>query len=167
MKVPIEDFSDYLIDENGNCWHVASGNAVKAYYCGKKKKCLYLVKDGQIKYIQVDKAVATAFIPNPNNCKYVHHKNGNPNDNRVENLEWWYSSTFKEPRLTEYKGKIGRSGFPIESVDDNGNVVKYYESLRAANRDGHSASSISRCLRGEIKTFDGLHWRYAEDVRGV
>lgn len=167
MKVPIKGFEDYVINENGECWHSASGNPVKAYRNGKDNHCFYLLKDGRMNYVQVHRAVATAFVPNPNNYKFVHHKNGNFYDNRASNLEWWYSAFYKDQKITEYKGKKGRSGFPIESVDDNGNVVKYYESLRAAGRDGHSPSSISRCLCGEIKTFDGLHWRYAEDVRGV
>jgi hypothetical protein len=32
--------------------------------------------------------VASTFIPNPNNLEEVNHINGNPYDNRVENLEW-------------------------------------------------------------------------------
>lgn len=32
--------------------------------------------------------IASLLIPNPENKPYINHKNGNKQDNRVENLEW-------------------------------------------------------------------------------
>ena len=37
---------------------------------------------------KVNKIVATAFLPNPDNLPIVMHKNNNKLDNRVENLQW-------------------------------------------------------------------------------
>lgn len=39
-------------------------------------------------WMRVHKAVASTFIPNPQNKLTVNHKDGNPKNNAVSNLEW-------------------------------------------------------------------------------
>lgn len=36
----------------------------------------------------IHRLVAQAFIPNPDNLPCVNHKDENPNNNNVDNLEW-------------------------------------------------------------------------------
>lgn len=49
--------------------------------------------------------LAEYFIDNPNNFEYVHHKNNNRLDNRLENLQWMNSSenNKKENKLLKLK----------------------------------------------------------------
>ena len=47
-----------------------------------------LSKNGKCKMFSIHRLVAEAFIPNPNNYSCVNHKDENPSNNNVKNLEW-------------------------------------------------------------------------------
>lgn len=47
-----------------------------------------LCKNGKAKTCRVNRLVAAAFIPNPNNLPEVNHRNEQKQDNRSSNLEW-------------------------------------------------------------------------------
>lgn len=49
---------------------------------------VHLYKNGKMFNRRVQRVVAETFIPNPNNFPVVNHKNGDINNNSIENLEW-------------------------------------------------------------------------------
>ena len=53
---------------------------------GRKQVCL--VKNSVHKHMRVHRLVMLAFIPNPLNKATVNHKDGNPSNNYLTNLEW-------------------------------------------------------------------------------
>lgn len=56
--------------------------------CGKLDQRVNLWKDGDEETYLVSRLVAMAFLPIPYDKLTVNHINGDPMDNRVDNLEW-------------------------------------------------------------------------------
>lgn len=92
------DFNDrYYADNEGNVISVKqkSNNNLQGTfmrpYINRDHYVEFVLqdKDKKLKHINAQRIVATLFIPNRDpNKKYVNHKNGNRQDNRVSNLEW-------------------------------------------------------------------------------
>lgn len=62
-------------------------------------KYVYVIlrKDCKSFQVGVHRLVAEAFIPNPNNLPEVNHKDENPSNNQIDNLEWcshYYNSNY-------------------------------------------------------------------------
>ena len=56
-------------------------------------------ENGKMKNYLIHILVAKAFIPNPNNLPVVHHRDSNPRNNHVDNLEW---VTYKQNLIYSY-----------------------------------------------------------------
>ena len=67
---------------NNNTMHILSPSNKEGY----KRVALYI--NGKPRTRSVHRLVAIEFIPNPENKREVNHKDGNPSNNCVENLEW-------------------------------------------------------------------------------
>ena len=82
------------------------------------------------KRMLVHRVVADAFIPNPNNYPCINHKDENPANNKVENLEWCtykYNNnygTFAERRRKTMEEK----GYWFGKKDKSGGVDEYKKS---------------------------------------
>ena len=115
--------------------------------------------------------VAKAFIPNPNNYSEINHKDENPKNNCVWNLEWCnhkYNMNYgtaieraaKLKRIVQRNNpKISKSVLCIET-----GVV--YPSISEISRElGCSRALIIRCCKGLGKTAYGYHWRYVDEKK--
>lgn len=79
------------------CYEVSDKGRVRSLYFNKILKPnmndrgyldVALCKNRQYKHFRINRLVAMTFIPNPNNLSQVNHKDGDKQNNCVDNLEW-------------------------------------------------------------------------------
>ena len=115
----------------------------------------------------VHRLVAEAFIPNPNDYDTVHHKNHNPQDNRVENLEWMpieqHTKEHKNDRVDGIKKKMTKTVYQY-TLDDK--LIAIYPSTMEVQRKlGYSNSDVSMASRNKFhkkgnNIYNGYKWSY-------
>lgn len=76
------------LDRCDNMGRFMDGHILSIGDNGNGYKHVGLSKNGLQKTEYVHRLVAKSFIPNPNNLPQVNHKDENPNNNCVDNLEW-------------------------------------------------------------------------------
>jgi hypothetical protein len=117
--------------------------------------CITLTKDNKSKTFSLHRLVAIAFIPNPDDLPEVNHKDENPFNCRVENLEWCtrqYNIEYsKSKRIEQYY---------------QGEKIAEYKSIRYAEQiTGISRTAINNALKGWSKSAGGYEWKYGKDER--
>ena len=88
---PINGYCGYYIDENGNIYSSKSGTIKQLipYETKHGYMMIGLINDfGIRKKVLIHRIVAETFIKNPNHLPEVDHIDNNPQNNRVENLQW-------------------------------------------------------------------------------
>ena len=139
----IEEHPSYSVSNIGRVKNNKTNRVLKqeirknGYHCVKldKKNCL------------THRLVAKAFIPNPNNLPCVNHKDENPENNMMENLEWC---------TTQYNTEYS-CGKKILQLDSEGNVVKEWNSLSEASRAFNIEHSV---IWGCCNNTTGFNWQY-------
>lgn len=125
-----------------------------------------LWKDGKYKHFTVQRLVADAFIPNPENKPEVNHKNELKDDNRSENLEWCdskYNINYGTRNERLSKKLTNRKDLSKRILCVETNTV-YLSSMEAERQIGINHSNIIDCLKGKRKTAGKFHWKYANQV---
>lgn len=116
--------------------------------------------------LSIHRIVAETFIPNPNNYPCVNHKDGNKQNNCIENLEWctykyntehaWKTGLAKP----KYNGYGVRAERIIQYNLENIPIAIYMSCRMASKINNISYKNISECVRGKSKTAGGYKWKF-------
>lgn len=140
----------------------------------KNKYCqVNLYKNTIYKKISIHRLVIGTFILNLENKPCVNHIDGNPTNNRLDNLEWCtYSENIQHSfkylnRQCPTKGKFGKFSTNYREVnqyDLKGNFIKKWFGFHEINRKlGFDYRNVCACCRGKQQTAYGYIWRYTNE----
>ena len=157
----IKDWESYSVNEYGEVKNNITGKLIigDINNCGYYRVILY--KNKCKKTIAIHRLVAQAFIPNPNNYPQVNHKDENPKNPKVENLEWC-TDKYNKNYGTAIKRRVEKRSKKVYQYDLQGNLIKIWISTNEAGRNGYEAKNISACCLGKRKTHKGYIWSYEE-----
>ena len=133
---------DYYISETGEVF-----KKLNPYIAQNDYK---VFKDRYGIHNQVHRMVAMAFIPNPENKPNVNHKDGNRQNNNVNNLEW---CTQQEniKHMIEILGKTNKRYFKRCKLYYDGEFIKEFEDIKAASKYASERGAKESMLRKHYK----------------
>lgn len=159
----IKNFEElYQVNELGQIWSIKNKKYLKQTLCKNGYLYVGLHKNKIRKNILVHRIVAEAFIPNPNNLPEVNHKDENPQNNSVHNLEWC-DSRYNKNYGTARERMSEKLSKPVLQYTLDGEFVREWISATEAGRNGFSQSSINNCCLGKAKTHKGFRWSYKKE----
>ena len=131
------------------------GKIMKPYLYPNGYYGFQFYKDGVRVHKMLHRIIAETFIPNPDNLPEVDHINRIRTDNRIENLRW-------VDRIDQNKNRdmCNMNAKQVAQYDLENNLIKIWDSIAEANRNGFSASKICLCCQGKRKTHKGYIWKY-------
>lgn len=145
----IKGFKDYHITSCGRVWSLKQNK----FLSPQKSKGYWFVQmyddTGEKKTVLLHRAVALAYLPNPNNLRTVDHIDNNPDHNWLNNVQW----------MSDKDNVIKSQGKKIRCIE-TGQIFK--SQTEAAKAMGCCHQNISNCLRGKAKTACGYHWEVIE-----
>lgn len=114
----------------------------------------------------VHRLVAKYFVSNPNNYKYVNHKDRNRSNNIYTNLEWCTQSYNVRYENANKISTFKRSN-KIACYKDSKLVGLYIGSNEAATALNLNPSAIRKCLRDSVKEFRPYYgYKMRNSVKG-
>ena len=170
----------YKVSDKGNVYSVRRVSSIGRRIGGRVLKPapstggylqVQLCKNGKVKSKLIHRLVAEAFIPNPKKLPEVNHKDENPSNNELSNLEWCDAGY-----NVNYGTRNERLSKKLRAVNiENGEIIRF-KSTAEAGRKGYSQGGVAAACRGDYKDgktgkligggriYRGHRWYYEGDV---
>lgn len=159
----IPEFEDYMVSNFGNIIKNVNSN----YFLLNPKidssgyKRVTLTKNNNKYNRQVHRLVMLSFYPCENSDELlVNHKDENPSNNNLENLEWCthlynvhYGTGIERMKANQHCKKV----ICLET-----NII-YYSISEASRKTGINIGALSDCCHGKIKSINGQKWKFYEN----
>lgn len=174
-----DGLEQYEIDTNGVVYNL--NGTPKKYTLNHKGYCIvtfpYKKAKSKVKGFGIHTLVATQFIPNDDTDKtQVNHKDGNKQNNCVDNLEWVTPKENMRHRIeTLGKSMTGGNNHRAKAIigtDKKTGEIKYeFPSLSDAARFFNDLSesgyrgkvkALSNAICGRKKSYRGCYWKVVE-----
>lgn len=153
----IADFEGlYLISSFGRVKSIINNKILTPCIVRANGLVVGLMRNGKVEKRQVSRLVAAAFIPNPENKPCVDHIDGVRFHNFVENLRWCSINENNNFDIT-IRNKT-KYDFPIEGIDENGNVCIEFQNYKDAHKKGYYRHLIKQSV-DTGKPYKGIIYR--------
>lgn len=183
MKLEPKDipgFEDeyYLDPETMLVVNKRTGRSLKPRPDGAGYAEVELWKNNKRVHKRLHRLFAEAYIPNPDNLDYINHKDENPMNYELNNLEWCtqsYNQNYGTANLRRgeniskaRKGKprtwdAGKKARPVIAINGWGEEIRFSSGREAARQLNISQGSITHVLSGQRRTAGGYQFRYADE----
>jgi len=169
IPLPVHDMPGWFVCEEGFAitpeGKITEGSrhGVKGYrMIGKRSNRKYL-----------HRAIAEAFIPNPDNLPYVRHLDDDPQNNSVSNLAWGTqkdnmgdcirNGNFGYFTNEDREKAMQKRRTPVIAISFDGTESYYISQNEAARQLKLHQSDVANVLSGKQKSAHGYRFRRAEN----
>lgn len=147
------EYKGFMVDENLNFYSKRTGRKLKPHMGSDGYlQVQYRDENGKNVHERAHVIIAHCFVPNqdPNNLKYVNHKDSNKTNLNPDNLEWCTNS-YNVKHGWESGNRTHKNRTKVKAIDKEGkeycfnSIRELGESLKL---DRHK---VARILKGELK----------------
>jgi hypothetical protein len=166
---PIEDsLGMYEVSNLGNVRNSETKRHIKQTHTRQYSYVSIWYGDKRVRKT-VHRLVLCAFSPNNGGNLQINHKDENPGNNRLDNLEWCtasYNASYgsRNRRMLDTRLRNGGAKMERPVFGIRGDERLYFKSISLAAREtGIDFSNIAKCCRSSCynKTAGGYKWEYA------